>query len=32
MCILLLPHSWYMLCPSHPPWLDHTFGNIAAVK
>jgi hypothetical protein len=18
------PHSCYMLCPSHPPWLDHS--------
>jgi hypothetical protein len=21
-CFLLLPHSCYMPCPSHPPWLD----------
>jgi hypothetical protein len=24
ICIPLLPHSCYMLCPSHPPWLDHS--------
>jgi hypothetical protein len=24
ICILLLPHAWYMPCPSHPSWLDHS--------
>jgi hypothetical protein len=24
ICIPLLPHSCYMPCPSHPPWLDHS--------
>jgi hypothetical protein len=24
ICIPLLSHSSYMLCPSHPPWLDHS--------
>jgi hypothetical protein len=24
ICIHLLPHSCYMPCPSHPPWLDHS--------
>jgi hypothetical protein len=23
-CIPLLPHSYCMPCPSHPPWLDHS--------
>jgi hypothetical protein len=25
ICIPLLPHSCYMPCPSHPPWLDHFY-------
>jgi hypothetical protein len=24
ICIPPLPHSCYMPCPSHPPWLDHS--------
>jgi hypothetical protein len=24
ICIPILPHSCYMPCPSHPPWLDHS--------
>jgi hypothetical protein len=24
ICIPRLPHSCYMPCPSHPPWLDHS--------
>jgi hypothetical protein len=24
ICIPLLSYSWYMPCPSHPPWLDHS--------
>jgi hypothetical protein len=24
ICIPLRPHSCYMPCPSHPPWLDHS--------
>jgi hypothetical protein len=23
----LSPHSCYMTCPSHPPWLDHFKAN-----
>jgi hypothetical protein len=24
ICIPLIPHSCYMTCPSHPPWLVHS--------
>jgi hypothetical protein len=24
ICIHLLPHSYYMPCPSHPRWFDHS--------
>jgi hypothetical protein len=24
ICIPLLPHAWYMSCPSHPPWIHHS--------
>jgi hypothetical protein len=24
LCVLILPHSCYMPCPSHPPLLDHS--------
>jgi hypothetical protein len=33
ICIPLLPHSCYMPCPSHPPWLDlHTWRKVQVVK
>jgi hypothetical protein len=35
ICIPLLPHSRYMLCPSHPPWLhrsNYTWGSVQAMK
>jgi hypothetical protein len=28
-------HSWYLPCPSHPPWLDHsnyTWKRVRAMK
>jgi hypothetical protein len=24
ICIPILPHSRWLPCPSHPPWLDHS--------
>jgi hypothetical protein len=30
--IPLLPHSSYMLCLSHPPWLDHSYYDSRGVQ
>jgi hypothetical protein len=32
ICIPLLPHSCYMPCPSHPPWLDHSWRRVQVTK